>query len=74
LKVIAFNGSPRVGGNTEVLMNEALKPLREAGHEVTVYDLNRMDIKPCQDCGGCVKTGICIQKDAMTDIFTAIRA
>ncbi len=74
MKIIAFNGSPRLGGNTEVLMNEALKPLQEAGHDIKVYHLNMLDIKPCQDCGGCVKTGVCIHTDAMTEIFDAIRA
>ena len=74
MKVIAFNGSPRPGGNTEVLLNEALRPLREAGHEITVFELNKLVIRPCQDCGGCVKTGICIhQNDAMCGIYNAIR-
>lgn len=54
-------------------MNEALKPLHEAGHDITVYSLNTMTIRPCQDCGGCVTTGVCIQKDEMTGIFDAIR-
>ena len=53
MKIIAFNGSPRPGGNTEVLLAEALKPLREAGHDITVFNLNDMVFKPCQDCGGC---------------------
>jgi multimeric flavodoxin WrbA len=73
LKIIAFNGSPRPGGNIEVLLNEALKPLQEAGHDIRVFKLNSMNIKPCQDCGGCVDTGICIHKDAMTEIYDAIR-
>ena len=73
MKVVAFNGSPRHGGNTEILMNEALKPLREMGHDITVYNLNTMTIKPCQDCGGCVTTGVCILKDEMTRIYAAIR-
>jgi len=54
-------------------MREALKPAHEAGHDVTVYNLNTMTIKPCQDCGGCVTTGVCIQKDDMTGVFDAIR-
>jgi multimeric flavodoxin WrbA len=73
LKIIAFNGSPRPGGNTELLMNEAMKPLRDAGHDLRVFKLNTMNIKPCQDCGGCVTTGICIQKDEMQEVFDAIR-
>ena len=75
MKIIAFNGSPRPGGNTEVLLNEALKPLRAAGHEVRVFELNKIVIRPCQDCAGCLKTGICIHKDdAMCEIYGAIRA
>ncbi len=73
MKIIAFNGSPRPEGNTEILLNETLKPLREEGHEVRVFTLNSMDFKPCQDCGGCVTTGICIHDDAMTEIYAAIR-
>jgi multimeric flavodoxin WrbA len=73
LKIIAFNGSPRPGGNTEILLTEALKPLRESGHDITVFKLNNLDIKPCQDCGGCATTGICIQKDNMQKVFDAIR-
>jgi len=73
MKIVAFNGSPRPGGNTEVLLEEALKPLREAGHEITLFKLNFLDFKPCQDCGGCTKTGICIHLDAMTNIYAAIR-
>ena len=74
LKIIAFQGSPRTGGNTEILLNEALKPLQETGHDIRIYYLNTLNIKPCQDCGGCLKTGVCILKDAMTEIYTAIRA
>lgn len=73
MNIIAFNGSPRPGGNTELLLNEALKPLREAGHAVTVYQLNDMAIKPCQDCGGCTTSGACIHEDEMTGVFEAIR-
>lgn len=75
MKVIAFQGSPRPGGNTEILLSEALRPLREAGHDIQVFELNKMVIRPCQDCAGCLKTGACIQRDdAMCDIYDAIRA
>ncbi len=73
MKVIAFQGSPRPGGNTDVLLDEALKPIKEAGHEIVLFKLNFMRIKPCQDCGGCDKTGKCIIDDDMTEIYSAIR-
>jgi multimeric flavodoxin WrbA len=74
LKIVAFCGSPRPGGNTEILMSEALRPLAEAGHDITVYPLNTLNIRPCQDCGGCDRTGACILDDDMTGIVAAIRA
>jgi len=73
LKIIAFNGSPRKGGNTELLLREAIKPLTEAGHETIVYPLNEMKIKPCQDCDCCRQTGTCLYQDDMTGIYEAIR-
>jgi NAD(P)H-dependent FMN reductase len=74
LKIVTFFASPRRGGNTESLMNAALRPVAEAGHDITVYPLNTLNIRPCQDCGGCTETGVCILGDDMTGIFAAIRA
>ena len=73
MKVIAFSGSPRIGGNTELLLDEALRAVRALGHEVKVHKLNYMRIKPCQDCGGCDTTGVCIIDDDMSGIYQDIR-
>jgi multimeric flavodoxin WrbA len=73
MDIVAFNGSPRVNGNTELLLNEALKPLQEPRNSIRLFHLNRMNFRPCQDCGGCSKTGICIYKDDMREIYRAIR-
>jgi multimeric flavodoxin WrbA len=73
MKVVAFFGSPRIHGNSELLLDEALKPARAAGHEIVQFKLNFMNIKPCQNCGGCEKTGIGIVNDAMTEVYEAIR-
>jgi multimeric flavodoxin WrbA len=73
VNVCAFNGSPRKGGNTELLLAEAEKAVKGAGHHLTRFDLNAMNIKPCQDCGGCEKTGECVVKDDMAQIYQAIR-
>jgi len=73
MKVVAFFGSPRIHGNTDLLLEETLKPVRAAGHEVVEFRLNFMNIKPCQNCGGCEKSGVCIVPDAMTEVYDAIR-
>jgi multimeric flavodoxin WrbA len=74
VKVIAFLGSPREGGNTELLLNEALKGSEESGDRADVFALNKMSIMPCQNCGGCDATGLCIYEDDMTLIYEAIRS
>lgn len=73
MKVIAFNGSPRPGGNTEILLKETVKGIKREEHDVQIFKLNDMNIKPCQDCGGCEETGECIINDDMSEIYTAIR-
>ncbi len=73
MKVAVFNGSPRSGGNTELLLWEALRPIEYSGHDIAKFNLNELDIRPCQDCGGCEGTGECVWKDDMTVIGEAIR-
>ncbi len=74
MKVAAFNGSPRIGGNIEILLRETIRPIEDAGHQVTKFTLNEMNIRPCQDCGGCIETGRCVRVDDMALIADAIRA
>ncbi len=73
MKVLAFYGSPRLHGNSDTLLDESLKPIKDAGHEIISFRLNTMNIKPCQNCGGCEKTGMCVINDDMSDIYKAIR-
>lgn len=73
LEAIAFLGSPRRGGNTEILLQSAVRGMEEQGVKVRVFDLNLMNIVPCQDCGGCEKTGECIIQDDMSQIYPMIR-
>ena len=73
MKVVAFLGSPRKGGNTELLLSEAIKGIELSGSAVEIFNLNLMKISPCQDCGGCDETGKCIVEDEMSQIYNAIR-
>lgn len=79
MKISAFLGSPRKGGNTELLLKEVIKGVSEipaeegSGLNVQIFDLNSMDIRPCQNCGGCDETGECIIHDDMDEIYDAIR-
>ncbi len=73
MNVIAFLGSPRKEGNTELLLKEVIRGVEDSGFSVQIFELNSMSIKPCQDCGGCDETGECILNDDMEGIHKAIR-
>ncbi|UCD34383.1 MAG: flavodoxin family protein [Nitrospiraceae bacterium] len=73
IKIIAFLGSPRKNGNTELLLKEAMRGIEEKGGSLKTYNLNLMKIKACQDCGGCNETGRCIIEDDMGLIYQDIR-
>jgi multimeric flavodoxin WrbA len=73
MNIIAFLGSPRKEGNTDLLLKETIRGVEESGHPVSLFNLNTMNMAPCQDCGGCEDTGICIFEDDMFQIYDAIR-
>ena len=74
MNIVAFLGSPRRNGNTELLLKESVKGIEDSGLTVQTYNLNLMKIKPCQDCGGCNETGKCVFQDDMNIIYDSIRS
>jgi multimeric flavodoxin WrbA len=73
MKIVAFLGSPRIEGNSELLLNEAISPFREEDHSLTLFRPDQMNISPCINCGGCDETGDCVIRDDMDDVYSAIR-
>ena len=69
MQVLGIVGSPRLGGNTDVLVDEVLTGAREAGASVEKVILNKLDIKPCQGCNSCYKTGHCMHEDDMPGLL-----
>jgi hypothetical protein len=70
--VVGIQGSPRPGGNTDLLLDAALQGAAEEGADVVRFHLNDLNIRPCQGCGGCDKTGVCVIKDDMGLIYAAL--
>jgi len=69
VKILGLSCSPRKKGNTETLMNEALKGAHEEGAEVELVSVFGKDIKPCDGCQTCISTGKCHIDDDMQIIF-----
>lgn len=62
---IAFNGSPRKGGNTETMLRTVLDTLGEASWETELFQLGGQTIRGCQFCSRCFKNKDrqCVMKD-----------
>jgi len=73
-KLLAIAGSPRRGGNTDSLLNEAVSGAAGRGATVKQVILSDLDIAPCQHCDGCIQTGgICVIADDMQWIHQDLR-
>ncbi len=64
-RVLGIVGSPRRGGNTEILVDEVLRGAEQAGAQVEKVILSKLDIRPCRGCDACKKAGKCTQQDDM---------
>lgn len=74
MKVVGFIGSPRRGGNTEILVETVLAGAAAVGAKTEVYRLNELSIRGCQACNYCQEHGSCRQKDDMTPLYEALVA
>jgi len=72
MKMLVVLGSPRKGGNGETLARKVAEGVEQGGGTVEYIRLNDLNLRPCQGCGGCDKTGNCVIKDDMTGIFQAV--
>ena len=67
--ILILSGSPRKGGNYDLLCDEFAKGAQEAGHQVEKIRVQEQKIGPCLACYGCRGTGVCVQKDDMAAIL-----
>lgn len=69
MKVIGIAGSPRLGGNTDLLLAEVLRGAASRGAEVKAIVLNDLKITPCQHCDACLEKGKCRIEDDMQTVY-----
>ena len=68
MKVLIINGSPRVGGNTSVAVDEMVKTFSEEGVTAEVVQIGNQAIRGCIACGNCAQNGKCVFDDAVNEI------
>lgn len=72
MKVLGLNGSPRRGGNTDILLAEVMRGAQSKGAETEIILLSDLEIAPCTHCDACEKLGECIIKDDMQKVYDAL--
>ncbi len=68
MKVLGIVCSPRKGGNTEILVREALAGAEEMGAEVEFLRVSDMNIVACDGCETCHQFGECRIEDDMQKV------
>lgn len=73
--IIVLNGSPRKKGNTSALIKAFTEGAESAGHTVTEFFLDGMNLHGCKGCfGGSKNPDLpCVQRDDMEKIYPVYR-
>ncbi len=72
MKVLGILGSPRREGNTEILLDEALRGASDHGGLCEKVILRDLKITPCLEIYKCAEDGVCAIQDEMQGLFPKI--
>jgi multimeric flavodoxin WrbA len=74
VRILAIYGSPRLKGNTSLLLKKAVQGALEAGAEVEEIILRDLNMSPCLEIYGCKKTGRCVIQDDFQKVYDQLLA
>ena len=69
MEVLGLFGSPRKGGNTELLLEEMLRGAQRKGADIERAFLSDWDISGCRECRRCEIDGNCVIQDQMQKLY-----
>ena len=72
MKILAIVGSPRKGGNTDVLLSKIAEGARAGGAEVEVVHLGGLQVRECDGCHACWRGRLCSKDDDMRGLYPKI--
>ena len=78
MKILAFNGSPRLKGNSATMLEHAIEGARAQGAEVELFNLYKMQFSGCISCFSCKRLGkerstLCAVKDDLRPVLEKVR-
>jgi multimeric flavodoxin WrbA len=69
LRILGIAGSPRRGGNTDLLLAKAIRGAESSGAKVKTIVLCQLDIAPCDHSDDCLVAGDCSIQDDMQMVY-----
>jgi multimeric flavodoxin WrbA len=72
MKEVLVLGSPRLNGNTQIIISEIERGLKDRGFETKKFILHEMDVRYCMGCKSCYTTGECVHNDDVIQIVQEI--
>lgn len=70
--VLILSGSPRKGGNSDLLCDEFLKGAEASGNKAEKVRIAEKNIGFCRGCYACKNDGMCAVKDDMAELLQKI--
>ena len=71
--ILGISGSPRIAGNTDILLDKALEGARDSGAKTEKIILNNLEFAPCQECSQMPDDGTCIIEDDMQVVYKKVK-
>ena len=71
--ILGLQGSPRIKGNTSILLSAFLNEAERLGAHTQYMDVVSKNITPCKECGTCERKGFCPIDDDMQEIYPLLR-
>jgi multimeric flavodoxin WrbA len=72
MKLLGLSFSPREMGNTELLLEKVFSGAKQLNAETELFRVAGKDIKACDGCGSCFKTGTCHVQDDMQELYNKL--
>ena len=78
MKILAFNGSPRLQGNSATMLAHAIEGAQAKGAEVELFNLYTMQFSGCISCFTCKRLDrerpiVCAVKDDLRPVLEKVR-
>lgn len=72
MKILGISSSPRIHGNSDLLLREALSGAQSTGAITEYIHLSDYEIAPCIECNACYSGGVCKIQDDFQQILKKI--